>query len=221
MRPGLKKTRLKSYFSARITGAVFSDRRKPAVYLTLRRQKTKLIYSIRAYFFIRPFYPMTFQHKLVLIYTSTLMGIVLWIILIVLAPYLKSQSSFLAKFIYAVFAPTCHQIPSRCFHIFGHPMAVCSRCMGIYAGFFLGTVVFPFIRGFSAPSFPRARAIILFSVPMAIDVAGHLSGMWSSSNATRFLTGVLWGIILPFYFIAGISDYFLRRNQRSESSNIS
>lgn len=160
---------------------------------------------------------MTTKHKLILIYALTLMGITVWIALILLAPYLRSQSSMLATFIYAVFAPTCHQIPARCIHAFGHPLAVCARCLGIYVGFLLGTVIFPLIKGFSVPSLPQAKMIILVSVPIVIDAAGNILGVWSSSNWVRFGTGTLWGIILPFYFLAGISDYFLRQNRRSLS----
>lgn len=154
---------------------------------------------------------MTIKRKLMFIYTSTLFGIMIWIALIFLAPYLESQSSMLAKFIYAVFAPTCHQIPSRCIHVLGYPLAVCARCLGIYAGFFWGMIIFPFIKGFSDPSLPRARAIILISIPIAVDAAGNFMGIWMSSTWTRFITGAVWGIILPFYFLAGIADYFLRQ----------
>ncbi len=157
---------------------------------------------------------MTIRQKIICIYSLTLIGITLWMGLILLAPYLQSRSSGLAKFIYAVFAPTCHQIPSRCLYIFGYPLAVCARCFGIYSGFLLGTMFFPLIRGFSAPSLPSAKYIIAVSVPIVIDAAGNFLGIWAGSNLIRLITGVLWGILLPFYFIAGISDYFLRQNRR-------
>jgi uncharacterized membrane protein len=156
---------------------------------------------------------MEIRQKIKFIYLLTLIGITLWMGLILLAPYLQSRFPGMAKFIYAVFAPTCHQIPSRCLYIFGYPMAVCARCFGIYSGFLLGTMFFPLIKGFSAPSLPPAKAIIAVSVPMVIDAAGNFLGVWASSNPVRLATGVLWGIALPFYFIAGISDYILRQNQ--------
>ena len=142
------------------------------------------------------------------------MGITIGIVLIFLAPYLQNKSSVLAKFIYAVFAPTCHQIPSRCLLVFGYPLAVCARCTGIYAGFFSGTIIFPFIKGFSAPSLPRPKMLVLVSVPIVMDAAGNVLGVWESANWIRFVTGAVWGIILPFYFLTGISDYFLRQKRR-------
>ncbi len=160
------------------------------------------------------------EQNFVFIYSLTLVGIMIWMILIVAAPYLQSQSSNLAKFIYAVFAPTCHQLPSRCMQAFGYPLAVCARCMGIYAGFLLGTILFPFLRGFSAPSLPQAKMIIFVSVPIVMDAAGNFLGVWSSSNWVRFGTGAFWGVLLPFYFLGGISDCFSPQHKRSLSRNL-
>ena len=157
---------------------------------------------------------MAIRQKIICIYSLVLVGILIWIGLILLAPYLLSRSSMLAKFIYAAFAPTCHQIPSRCLHVYGHPLAVCARCVGIYSGFLLGTMFFPLIKGFTAPSLPPAKAIIAVSIPIVMDVAGNFLGIWESSNPIRFMTGALWGFILPLYFIAGISEYFLRKERK-------
>jgi len=34
-----------------------------------------------------------------------------------------------------------------------------------------------------------------------------------TSNWPRFATGFIWGIILPFYFIIGLTDYFVREKR--------
>jgi uncharacterized membrane protein len=157
---------------------------------------------------------MTAKTKLVLIYIFTLTGIIIWIGTIFLAPYLKSQSSPFSGFIYAVFSPTCHQISSRCFYAFGYPVAVCARCLGIYSGFLFGTLFYPVVKGSSAPTLPKARIFILLSIPIVLDAAGNLLNIWTSSDWARFLTGLLWGLILPFYFLAGLTDYLLRRREK-------
>lgn len=157
---------------------------------------------------------MTAKTKLVLIYIFTLTGIIIWIGTIFLAPYLKSQSSPFSGFIYAVFSPTCHQISSRCFYAFGYPVAVCARCLGIYSGFLLGTLFYPVVKGISSPTLPKARIFILLSIPIVLDTAGNLLDIWTSSDWVRFLTGVVWGLILPFYFLAGLTDYLLRRREK-------
>ena len=160
---------------------------------------------------------MTKKTKIAFVYIITLIGIITWIGAIFYAPYLRSQSSPFSGFLYAVFSPTCHQIPSRCFYAFGYPAAVCARCLGIYCGFLLGILIFPLTKGFASPTLPKAKTFILISIPIIIDAAGNLLGIWISSDWVRFITGILWGLILPFYFLAGLTDYFLHKKQRPNS----
>ncbi|UCE42768.1 MAG: DUF2085 domain-containing protein [Candidatus Aminicenantes bacterium] len=157
---------------------------------------------------------MTAKTKIVLIYAFTLVGIISWIAAIFCAPYFKSQSSPIAGFLYAVYSPTCHQIPSRCFYAFGYPTAVCARCLGIYLGFLLGTLIFPFVKGFSMPTMPKAKIFISLFLPIVTDTAANILGLWTSTDWVRFITGVLWGLILPFYFFAGLADFFLHKRKK-------
>jgi len=45
-------------------------------------------------------------------------------------------------------------------------------------------------------------------LPIVIDTVGNLF-LWMSPGWLRFLLGFIWGLILPFYFIAGLADYFV------------
>ncbi|MDH5705244.1 MAG: DUF2085 domain-containing protein [Candidatus Aminicenantes bacterium] len=153
------------------------------------------------------------KHRILLVYYLTLGGIIIWLGVIFLAPYLRSQDSSLSAFVYSVFTPICHQIPFRSFHLFGQPLAVCARCLGIYFGILGGTGLYPLINGFSKLSLPRVRIFIIVSLPMIADAGGNFLHLWLSSHWIRFMTGFLWGLILPFYFIVGVSDFFLKRAQ--------
>jgi len=148
------------------------------------------------------------KNKILLIYFLTAGGIIAWLCMIFLAPYLKSRSSGLSTYIYALFSPFCHQIPSRSFSIFHHPLAVCARCLGIYFGFLAGIALYPFVKGFSEISLPKVKTLIFISLPIVIDTVGNLF-LWMSPGWLRFLLGFIWGLILPFYFIAGLADYFV------------
>lgn len=160
---------------------------------------------------------MTIKTKISLLYFSTLAGIIALMGTIFLAPYLKYRSHALSGFLYALFSPTCHQIPSRCFSLYGYPMAVCARCLGIYGGFFLGTLIVPFFKRFSTLDLPKAKTFILVSLPIAVDAAGNLLQIWSSPNWIRLLTGILWGTMLPFYLLTGLMDLLLRKKGKSFS----
>ena len=153
------------------------------------------------------------------VFVLACLGTTAWIAAIFLAPYLRSRSSGAgASFLYALFAPVCHQLPGRSFFFRGFPLAVCARCLGIYVGSLAGLVLYPFIRGFSRIALPAGRLFLLASFPIGLDFAGGLLGLWSSPNELRFATGLLWGPILPFYFITGVTEFLLWRTGRRKPS---
>lgn len=148
----------------------------------------------------------------------SLLGTLLWLAAIFLAPGLESRgSSRSAGFLYALFSPTCHQMPERCFSFRGYPLAVCGRCLGVYAGFLAGLVAYPFVRGISKLELPRARTFLWFSVPIGVDGLAGILGIWASPIGVRFATGVLWGTILPFYFITGVAELVVSRKARARA----
>lgn len=156
------------------------------------------------------------KSKILCVYLLSIIGILIWIAVIFLAPYLKSESMPGSIIAYALFSPVCHQLPSRSFFLFGYPLAVCSRCLGIYFGFLAGMALYPFLKGFSSLSLPKNRTFLLLSFPIVLDTIGNFFHIWSTSNWIRFATGFLWGCILPFYFIIGIADLFIHLTQRKE-----
>jgi uncharacterized membrane protein len=145
------------------------------------------------------------------VFALTLAGTLAWLSAIFLAPYLKSRSPAASALLYSLFSPICHQIPGRSFTFDGSPLAVCGRCLGIYAGFLAGLVIYPFARGFSRISLPSRRFFLLLSVPVGLDFAGGFARIWASPIGLRFAAGALWGILLPFYFITGVSEFLLWR----------
>jgi uncharacterized membrane protein len=124
----------------------------------------------------------------------------------VMAPVLRTPAPRISALFYAVFTPLCHQVPDRCLHIAGGPFAVCARCFGIYLGFFLGALAYPAVRGFGRPRPPALWALLLATLPLAVDAGANLLGIWDSPAGLRLVTGLVWGAILPGYIIAGFSE---------------
>jgi uncharacterized membrane protein len=154
---------------------------------------------------------MTNRKKFLLIYGFSFGSLILWICAIFLAPILRSSSQSWSDFIYAVFSPVCHQIPERSFFLLGFPMAVCTRCLGIYTGCFLGMILYPVIQGFSSTATPKILLFVLMTSPIAIDTVGNFFSLWETTPWLRFFVGFIWGAILPFYFISGLADAWINK----------
>lgn len=85
------------------------------------------------------------------------------------APLLAASDGGAASLLYEFFAPVCHQIADRSFHLADHPLAVCHRCFGFYVGFTLGLIVLPLLRPARDWLLDRPRRILFFLAPTAID----------------------------------------------------
>jgi uncharacterized membrane protein len=157
-----------------------------------------------------------------LTHLATTTAFLLWLGGIGLAPYLKSRASPWAGLVYSLYSPVCHQVADRSLLCFGQPLAVCARCTGIYLGFLLGLVLYPVLRGWRRQTLPAARSFLIVSAPILLDTAANFLRFWNTGAAVRLATGVLWGTILPFYFIPGMADLFLsRRKKRLKSAGAS
>lgn len=93
----------------------------------------------------------------------------LTIALVVAAPITAAAGGFAAPLLYELFAPVCHQIAERSFHLSGHPLAVCHRCLGFYLGFTLGLMVLPLVRPIRDWLLDEPRRLLFFLAPTAID----------------------------------------------------
>jgi uncharacterized membrane protein len=135
------------------------------------------------------------------VYAIFLLLTSLWCVGIVLAPALPARSPAASTVLYSVYAPVCHQIDGRCFHLEGAKWGVCIRCSAIYFSFWATLLLYPFFRRLSSPAFPE-RGWIMFAVaPMVIDVGLNLTGLHTSSPLTRTITGILFGSVLPLYIL--------------------
>lgn len=126
-----------------------------------------------------------------------------------------------ARLIYALFVPLCHQLPERSFFLFGpqatytldelerligsnvplryigspalgYKMAVCQRDIVVYVTALLAGLAFALFRRRLRPL--SVRAFVLFCIPMAIDGLGQLLALWDSTWWSRVVSGALFGV---------------------------
>ncbi len=135
--------------------------------------------------------------------------------MVVAAPLAAAPGGRLGPVLYEIFAPVCHQIAERCFHLAGHPLAVCHRCFGFYVGFTLGLAVLPRVRRFRDWLLDRPRRILLFLAPTAID---WLLLPWNTA-ASRFATALLAAAPIAVLVWAAVRELTERRvPERSEET---
>lgn len=112
------------------------------------------------------------------------------------------------------FANLCHQIPERSFWIGGQPMAVCSRCFGIYTGFLTGWLMLPLwtVVNFNITMSYKKIFFLLIGINI-IDVLGNLLGIWQNTLASRFILGFPVGFATAELF----SGSFFKKIKQKES----
>jgi uncharacterized membrane protein len=155
------------------------------------------------------------KKQAVKLWGAALFLVFLWLAFIIAAPMVKiSGLEGFADSIYKFFSYVCHQISERSFHVGEHPFAVCTRCFGFYAGFFLGFIIYSFFRRLDdIESFPRIW-LFLAIIPMAIDWSLGFFEIWENASLSRAMTGGILGFACAFFIVpalAEISRWFIER----------
>jgi uncharacterized membrane protein len=145
----------------------------------------------------------------VITYSIILGGAILWCGVLVLPPLLLSAGGAWGAVgiaLYQSFHTICHQLTERSIYIFGAPLAVCMRCSAIYFGFLFGTILFVPLRLFSVAVSERRVLLIISILPLLADVVLDVLGVHASTGATRLITGLLFGVVVPFYIIPAAQE---------------
>ncbi|HFQ95768.1 MAG TPA: DUF2085 domain-containing protein [Anaerolineae bacterium] len=97
---------------------------------------------------------------------------------------------------------------------YGYKVAICERDVAIYGSMFLMGLIFALARG----HLPRlkARYVLLFALPMALDGLTQLVGLRESSWALRVITGGLFGIGLVWFAYPYIEESMKKTVIRKE-----
>jgi uncharacterized membrane protein len=142
----------------------------------------------------------------------------LWVSLIVGAPLAAAGGHEALSFVlYHGLQTVCHQMPERAFWLAGHPLAVCARCAGIYAGFAAAVLLYPLLLPFMArrpqlfAGTPRREWLILALAPTTIDFMLGITGLWANTHLSRSLTGAWLGAWLAFYVVPGVLEIVRQR----------
>ena len=133
-----------------------------------------------------------------------------WVALLAAAPLLPTPA---AALLYAAGSLICHQLPDRSFYLQGFQLPVCARCLGLYAGGAIGSMVALLLaprtgapsvdagagRGFT-PRRKRATYAItaIAALPTAITFTLEWGAGWPFTNTTRAVAALPLGAIVAF-----------------------
>ncbi len=132
--------------------------------------------------------------------------IFLWCALIVITPLLAANGHHtISNILYKFFAPTCHQNPSKSFHLYAYKFPVCWRCSAIYLGMLLSSVFYVFytiyILRTAKINLISFRYLIIVGIIMLIEVILHFTPFYTSGLFGKMFTGLLLGGVFSFYLI--------------------
>jgi|GEM_PF-943405 len=99
----------------------------------------------------------------------------------------------------------CVQDPTHSFYIQGQQMAICQRCLAIYAVLGLVGLLFHLVRHRLRPL--NFWQFGLFCLPMAVDALTQLFGWRESTAELRLLTGGLFAFGTVWYFYPYIESW--------------
>jgi uncharacterized membrane protein len=129
------------------------------------------------------------------------------VVVVAIGGGLFNQSTpWLLQWQHQTFYSLCHQIADRSFWINGQPMAVCSRCLGIYSGFALGWGLFPILSLIKIRRLPYIKKIVVFVLLFnLIDAVGNFFGLWHNTLISRTVLGGMLGSSAALIFVG---DFF-------------
>lgn len=155
-----------------------------------------------------------FRRQSVKVWRTVLAVTLVWVALIVAPPVLFASGIKSASTpIYDFFSYICHQIPERSLAFYGYPMAVCSRCFGVYFGLVVGVVIYPLWRPVDETEPVRRFWLLLSLIPMTIDWSLTAFGIWENTHLSRFITGLILGIACATFIVPAVVE--IVRNLRA------
>lgn len=98
----------------------------------------------------------------------------------------------------------CHQMPERSFFVRGYQFPVCARCTGVFLGKFIADIMLIFKKVLSP-----VTAVVMLLI-MGADWFAQRIGVLESTNARRFVTGILGGMGVAFLYANAVIATVMR-----------
>jgi uncharacterized membrane protein len=131
-----------------------------------------------------------------------LSGAVLWTVAVSVAPL---APPWLAASAYAAGAVVCHQLPERSFVVTGAPIAVCARCLGLYAGGIGGFAAIVALRRRVREIGSAWMLLAAAALPTLLTIVGEWILRWPIGNGLRFAAALPLGAAVALVIGAAVT----------------
>ena len=160
-----------------------------------------------------------FRKQAYRVWAISLAVVAFWVALILLPPIAADGFPDISSPIYTFFSYICHQMPERSLHLDGHPLAVCSRCFGVYFGLLAGFLIYPLWRKIEEVE-PLARFWLFLSlIPIGIDWSLTMFGVWENTHLSRVFTGLILGAVCATFIVPALVEIFRNFSAKRDRSS--
>jgi len=139
----------------------------------------------------------------------------IWVIGIFSPCFNFNFTGFLYPFQKQLYSTVCHQNTIKTFVCNDIPFFVCARCTGIYVGALISGLVLLII---SKQFIFTLKYLMLFSLPMLIDVILLNFGIYAYIHLLSAFTGLLFGSSVFLYILSAIEN-LLFSNQINQNEH--
>ena len=110
------------------------------------------------------------------------------------------------------YSNVCHQNAEKSFFCRNAPLLVCARCLGIYLGALFSASI---LILWNHPYILKTRFLILFSIPMLLDVTLLTLNIYNYNKILSSITGFLFGSAVFVYILGGIENLLFTEKKKT------
>lgn len=156
------------------------------------------------------------QNKFLLLIISITL-VVIWLLGITSPLFLSNSNNDFYFILKMFYLPVCHQDSSKSFIYNNLQFLVCSRCLGIYLGIFVGITVLISQSLLNKGNILKVKKydlrVILFGIfLMLIDIALYNLKIYSYNKIIALITGMIFGTTIIFFIFESIFKSFKKEH---------
>lgn len=154
-----------------------------------------------------------FVRKRLLLRLVFLFLIAIWFFGIISPCFNFDLTSAFYPFQKQIYSTVCHQNINKSFICNDICFLVCARCTGIYSGALISALAIIF---YSKQFLLRTKYLVIFSIPMLLDVILLNFGAYNYIHSLSAITGLFFGSSLFLYILSAIENLLFSKSKNQK-----